>query len=242
MENDPRIRDLLAQIRHTGPLTEDQVTLPGRHAVVRVIRPVGIDQLLEQAASDPEQHLPYWSELWPSGIALAALLHREPGYVRGQPVIELGCGLGITAAVAVSLGAGLIATDYAPESLVLTRLTSYRYCGQEPETVQCNWRDPHHPLLDGSARFPVVLAADVLYERRDIVPLLDLLERLLAPGGVVLLAEPGRAPARAFLEQAAERGWTGSHWSFPGPWPDPKDEGVVVRIHELRRSEDARPA
>jgi predicted nicotinamide N-methyase len=228
----PRERELLELVAHTGPLQEDLVTIPGSPKTIRVIRPASIDQLLDQAASDPEQHLPYWSELWPSGIALAALIRRQPDLVRGKQVLELGAGVGITAAMGLACGAELIATDYAPESLILTQLTCLRYCGREPRTARVNWRDPAEPLLDGSVLFPVVLAADVLYERRDIGPLLDLMERIVAPGGMFVLAEPGRNPARTFLEQATERGWRGDHSSFPGPWPDPKDEGVVVRIQK----------
>jgi predicted nicotinamide N-methyase len=237
-----RERELLAMLAHTGPLSEDMVTIPGSPKVMRVIRPESIDQLLDQAAVDPEQHLPYWSELWPSGIALAALIRRQPELVRDKTVLELGSGVGITAAMALACGADLIVTDYAPESLVLTRLTCLRYCNREPRTERVNWRDPAEPLLDGSQRYPIVLAADVLYERRDIEPLLDLVDRIMAPDGMFVLAEPGRNPARTFIERAAERGWRGEHSSFPGPWPDPKDEGVVVRIHELLRTPDTAPA
>ena len=48
-----------------------------------------------------------------------------------------------------------------------------------------------------------MLAADVLYEGRNVEPLLELLPRL-APE--VLLAEPGRPYAAAFLVRAARRG------------------------------------
>jgi predicted nicotinamide N-methyase len=159
--------------------------------------------------------------------------HRD--LVHGKPVLELGCGVGITAAIALGIGADVIATDYAPEALILTCLTSLRHAGREPETVQVNWRNADDPLLSGSQRFPVILAADVLYERRDIVPLLDLMDRMVEPGGLFLLAEPGRPPARAFLDQAIARGWQDRQSTCDGPWPDAGDEGVVVRIHELSR-------
>ena len=47
-----------------------------------------------------------------------------------------------------------------------------------------------------------MLAADVLYEHRNVAPLLELLPRL---GEQALLADPGRPAARAFLE--ALSGW-----------------------------------
>ena len=88
----------------------------------------------------------------------------------------------------------------------------------------------------GPGGFPVVLAADVLYERRDVAPLLALVERIVAPDGLLWLAEPGRAVAGAFVETARAQGWAGSSDTHPGPWPDPKDAGVVVTVHQLRRS------
>lgn len=232
---DQRERELLAEVAHTGILREDIVAIPGGAVSLRVTRPASIDQLLDHVVDDPEQNLPYWAELWPSGIGLAAFLLRNRSLVRGKQILELGCGLGITAAVAMGIGADVIATDYAPESLTLTRLTSSRHCDREPETARVNWREPKEPWLNGFQRFPIVLAADVLYERRDVEPLLDLMDRILESDGLFLLAEPGRNPARIFLEQATERGWSGGQSSYVGPWPDPKDKGVVVRIHELSR-------
>lgn len=217
-----------------GPLVEETVAIPGTDRWVSVVRPADIDALLEHVVDDPEQNLPYWAEVWPSGIALAAAIAREPELVRGRRVLELGCGIGITAAVALDAGADMVVTDYAPESLLLTRLTSRRFAGREPETHRLNWRAPLPDtiLADG---FPVVLAADVLYERRDITPLLDLAGRIVAPDGILWLAEPGRPPAAAFLERAHEWGWSirSSRWN--GPWPDPKDAGVIARVHLLQR-------
>ena len=54
--------------------------------------------------------------------------------------------------------------------------------------------------------WPLVLASDVLYEARNVAPLLALLPRLTAAGGEVWLADPGRAPAGRFLERR-RRAW-----------------------------------
>ena len=44
-----------------------------------ISRPVDYDRLIDDAAADPEQNLPYWAELWPSGVALAAKIACDPG-------------------------------------------------------------------------------------------------------------------------------------------------------------------
>jgi predicted nicotinamide N-methyase len=174
--------------------------------------------------------------LWPSGIALAASIARAPDLVRNARCLELGCGLGVTAVAALRAGADLLATDYAPQALALCRHNCLVNAGRAPRTLQMNWRRPTRRLrtLAGQG-FPVVLAADVLYERRDVEPLLDLVDWLVAPGGLLWLAEPGRPPAAAFLEAATERGWRGAFEEVAGPWPDPNDREVIVRVHRLRR-------
>lgn len=234
---DMRSAALVAALGSVGALREEAVSVRGVARPLGVIRPVDTDLLLDRIVDDPEQNLPYWAELWPSGVALASEIAAEPALVAGKRVVELGSGVGITAAVALDAGADLLATDYAAESLILTRYTCLHHAGREPETMHLNWRserDVDRLLADGP--FSVVLAADVLYEQRDVAPLLRLVERLLAPGGVLLLAHPGRPPARRFLELARNDGWANSVHEYMGPWPDPDDFGIVVFVHRLTRS------
>ena len=73
--------------------------------------------------------------------------------------------------------------------------------------------------------WPLVLASDVLYEARNVAPLLALLPRLTAAAGEVWLADPGRAPAAGFLAAAAER------WRIDAI---PHDGPAHVTVHRLR--------
>ena len=219
-----------------GPLVRETVRLPLAGRDFDVLRPANTDDLLDRSADDPEQNLPYWAEIWPSGIASAdALLTTDP-IVAGTRVLEIGAGLGITAAAALLAGADLLCVDYFPESLAHCRRNAVRNAGREPETLALNWRRPDEALwgLIGDG-FPLVLAADVLYEGRDVVPLADFVDRLLAPGGLFFLAHPGRPPALRFLELLERRGWQDVATTHAGPWPDPKDEEVVVSLHRLHR-------
>jgi predicted nicotinamide N-methyase len=233
-----RRSELLATLADVGPLRQDRVDLPATEESLVISRPVDFDRLIDAAAADPEQNLPYWAELWPSGVALAAKITRHPELVRGRRVLELGCGLGVTAIAALNAGADLLVTDYACEALALCSLNAHDQTGKTPAALRVNWRDPDQEFLvttgDG---FPIVLAADVLYEGRDVEPLLTLCQRLISPGGELWLAEPGRPPAARFLESILGSGWIGESEQYNGPWPDPEDnrKGVVVAIHRLRR-------
>jgi predicted nicotinamide N-methyase len=213
------------------------VDLPRTTESLTISRPVDYDRLIDDAAADPEQNLPYWAELWPSGVALAARIARDPTIVQGRRVLELGCGLGVTAIAALRAGADLLVTDYSPEALALCSLNALEQAGTQPNTLRANWRDPDPSLRDTGDGFPVVLAADVLYERRDVDPLLALVERVVTPDGELWLAEPGRPPAARFLDSIGARGWSAESEQCSGPWPDPEDnrKGIVVTIHRLRR-------
>lgn len=229
------------RLSEIGALIEEIVTLPWSGATMSVLRPATIDELLDRAEHDPEQNLPYFAEIWPSGIALADLLSEQPGFVAGRRVLEVGCGLGVTAVAAARTGATLTICDYFTESLTLAKHNLHAADCSVERAVQLNWRDEAsiERLLAG-AQFPVIIAADVLYESRDIDPLLTFFERALEPMGTLIIAEPGRPVARRFFDRADTRGWDGGEIArHDGPWPDPKDKGVSVTIHTLRRERGA---
>jgi predicted nicotinamide N-methyase len=235
-ESRPQVQRLRRRVERIGPLEVVTARLPVSGVEYQITRPVDVDALLDAAEDDPEQNLPYWAALWPSGVALADAILAQPELVRHRRVLELGCGLGTTAIAALASGALLLATDYANDSLALCRYNAARNAGREPDTRQLNWRKPGREFLRlARGGFPVVLAADVLYEERDIDPLLDLTWRIVAPGGLLWLAEPRRSVAARFVESARERGWSGETVTFDGPWPELDDTGVRVRIHQLRR-------
>lgn len=231
-KNTTEIDKRIAAIEQLTTTARETVHIPNTDVTMTVVRPADIDLLLDAAEDDPEDQLPYWAEIWPSGIALASELLNAPDIVANKPVIELGCGIGITAAAAVRAGARLVATDYSPHSLMLTELTCLLHGVEMPGVREVNWRDPAADLMQaGGSAWPVVLAADVLYEQRDIEPVLDVLERILAPGGTVMLAEPGRRPSKLAIERARERGWRIETRAHTGPWPSRMDTGVVVSVH-----------
>jgi predicted nicotinamide N-methyase len=148
-------------------------------------RPEQPESLLDEEAFAEDEFMPYWAELWPAGLELARAL---PTDLDGTRVVELGCGLGVPSLVAAARGAEVTAVDWASDAVALLRENAARN-GLALGAVHADWRD-----YDGS--FDLALAADVLYEERNVDALLAALPRL-APE--VLLADPGRPHAGAFL-------------------------------------------
>jgi predicted nicotinamide N-methyase len=173
------------QARGYPRFVEDTVSIGQVELSLR--RPAEPEALLDEEAFADDEFLPYWAELWPAGLALARALPAELGGVRA---VEVGCGLGVPSLVAAARGARVTAVDWADEAIELLRENADRN-GLPLRAVHADWRRFH-------GQYDLALAADVLYEARNVEPLAELLPRL-APHGLVGLA--GRPHEAAFLDR-----------------------------------------
>lgn len=185
-----------------------------------VVLPRDSEALIDEERFAREEFLPYWAELWPSALALARAVAGLP--LRDLAVAELGCGLGLPSLVAAAGGARVLATDWAPEALPFVAENARRN-GVAVALLECSWTEPAELVARGP--FDLVLASDVLYERVNVPLIAALLPRLVAPGGHVLLADPGRPALDAFLAAMAAAGWALASGS--------PDEGGRVVVHRL---------
>jgi predicted nicotinamide N-methyase len=160
--------------------------------------------LIDEQAFAQDEFLPYWAELWPAAHALAAALPD----VAGARVVELGCGLGLPSLVAAARGARVTASDWADDAIHLLRENAARN-GLELTAERRDWREPWDETFD------LVLAADVLYERRNVEPLVA---RLSTLADTSLLGLAGRSYEETFL----------------GLWPGDV-EAVADRVVRLAR-------
>jgi predicted nicotinamide N-methyase len=201
-------------------LIEDLVDLGGR--VLSILRPPDAEALLEEEAFDHEEFLPYWAELWPSGVALAQEVSKRS--VEGLGVAELGSGLGLPSLAAALGGARVLATDWSPDAIDLLGRNAARN-GADLELLVCSWSEPARLVSRGP--FDLVLAADVLYEQRNVDQLIRLLPQLVT-SGEVMLADPGRPHLKTFLDAAAES------WKITIA-PRPQERAANLALYSLRK-------
>lgn len=195
-------------------LVERTLSVAGRDLTLQI--PRDLEALFTEEAFAHEEFVPYWAELWPSALALAEVVGDLPA---GTRVLEIGCGLGVPSLVAARSGLTVTAADWAPDAISVLRDNAARN-GAHLTSAQWSWTADPAPL---DPPFDLVIAADVLYEHRNVAPLLAVLPAL-APQ--VWVADPGRLPTPEFLAGAATS-WAVDRIPHPGP--------PTVTIHRLRR-------
>ena len=202
----------------------ERIPLPGGE--IELVRPRDVEALLSEEAFEHEEFLPYWAELWASAVALAHDVSLRS--LRGKRTLELGCGLGLPSIAAARSGGRVLATDWSPDAVLATAANAARN-DVRVETLECSWASPEAIVERGP--WDLVLASDVLYERRNANLLLRLLPKLVDARGLVLIADPQRAAAARFLERVESEGWLLKTTGTP--------RSERVRLHRLRRSASA---
>jgi predicted nicotinamide N-methyase len=177
---------------------EEVFTIGGRELVI--LRPRNADDLITEADYVKDERLPYWADIWPSSMMLAERLLEEKG--AGRSLIELGCGSGLCACAAALSGFDVLATDYYDDALLFTEMNARVNAGRPVKTRHVDWSAIPADL----GTFDVVLAADVMYEPRYPAMVASAMDRMIAPAGHALIADPGRIAFPDFLTEIATRG------------------------------------
>jgi predicted nicotinamide N-methyase len=115
--------------------------------------------------------------------------------------LDLGCGMGLAGTVAARMGMRVLFADLETPALLFAKLNSLPDAARV-RTRRLDWRTDR---LD--ERFDLILGADILYERKQWDHLEPFWRNHLAPGGTILLGEPGRQSGDLFDPWIRERGW-----------------------------------
>src|SRR4051812_46398627 len=173
-----------------GPVVEEQVFI--EEQTFRLTKPTDSDRLLDhpavRSAFAADEYMPYWADLWPAARMLAKVLVREQFAIGEGPgrlhALEVGCGLGLPGLVALSLGMRVTFSDYDATAVHFAAANARRHGYPDFDLLHMDRRFP-----PADRKFKLILAADLIYEMRNIDPLVGLIEAMLHPDGECLLTD-----------------------------------------------------
>lgn len=176
-------------------------------AILKVKDANALVDAIDPATFADDERLPYWADIWTSSLELARLCLSELD-LRDKRLLELGCGLGLAGIAATRAGAFVTFSDYEQDALDFSRYNALLNLTPEAfsrtEFLQLDWRSVGNAGLPPPEEFDMIIAADVVYERRNFFPLIGVMQQLLKRGGVVVLTEPGRSIGEYFFNLLRE--------------------------------------
>jgi methyltransferase-like protein 23 len=201
----PRVEGFIGSVTQPLDPPRDEYHLRlGPHAWTIAHGGALIDVWDEQRYLGEERSVaPYGVALWPASIALAHELASLAAELRGKHVLELGAGTGLPGIVAATFGARVVQTDFHEAVLALGRRNAERNRVHDIEHRLADWT-----RWGESARYDLILGADVIYAPRNHPHLRAIFESNLAPGGRLLLTDPFRKSSLELLEAMEHDGWT----------------------------------
>ncbi len=160
-----------------------------------------------------EDLCPYFGVVWPSALALAAIVASETR--AGDELLEIGCGLALPSLVAARAGARVVATDSHPEVPRFLARNIERNLGgpgsaDRLEFLPIDWQKTTpqiEPAPLAGKRFARVIGSDILYERKHPPLVARVIDEHLAPGGQAIVTDPGRPYLQNLADEMKARGY-----------------------------------
>jgi predicted nicotinamide N-methyase len=167
------------------------------------------DQRLEIFVPDPKQvqevykqqqngeiDFPYWSQVWPSAIALSEFIIKNPVYVKGKKVLELGAGLGLPSFAAAKWASNICCSDYHAEAVAIIKKTIAHHQLDNIWVEKLQWEN-----LPDKTHVDTLLLSDVNYNPEDFEVLHETIRQFINNGTCILLSTPQRLLAKPFIEK-----------------------------------------
>jgi ETFB lysine methyltransferase len=182
---------LEASLSRRFRVVETHVQIANRS--LAMLHPASAEDLIDEKEFEQDERLPYWAELWPSSRVLGERLLAMRGEQRS--LLELGCGAGLVATCASIAGFDVVVSDYYDDALAFAKVNAWRNGAPTPRGIVLDWRNLPNKL----ARYDVVVASDVLYERPYGRFVAQTLAASLGDDGVAWIADPGRVARDTFV-------------------------------------------
>ena len=170
-------------------------------------RVAGRDWRLRVLADRTQNEDPMFGELWPVSLLLAERMAAYPA--EGLRVLEAGCGLALPSLVLKSRGIDVTASDRQPEAGEFLAVNA-ALNGVAPVPFRLSdW------ATDDLGKFDLLIGADIVYETGQAEVVAGFLARHAAPGGTIVIADPGRRLLSRFRRLMQAQGRTCREELFP---------------------------
>jgi len=169
--------------------------LPGKTIKLTLVKDI------EKLITDPcdEDKVPCWADIWPAARGISYWIWKHISF-NGQEVLELGAGLGLPGVVCGLKGARVTFSDFNQTALDISSRNARLNGLVDFDTLLADWRTyrPHK-------RFNWVVGSDIFYDPKLNSHLLNLIPAIVAPGGGILAAHPGRPATFDFIRALGSR-------------------------------------
>ncbi|HEC99770.1 MAG TPA: hypothetical protein ENN18_05250 [Proteobacteria bacterium] len=187
-------KDKLREIEKRFGIETTPVTVRGKTLQIAQVR--DIERLVEKQFSreDPLADFPFWARIWEASIILAdQLAQLEP--VDGKEMLEIGAGIGLSGLFAAAFGHNVAITDYDQDALCFAMLSAEI---NGLDKVRFQTLDWCAPVL--YKKYHYIIGSEVLFNEKLLLPLYELLQKALAPDGIVFFAhdKSRMSPCRFF--------------------------------------------
>ncbi len=149
-----------------------------------------------------DDFIPYWTELWPSAKGLSSFLAENLHIIKDENIFEIGCGLGLPSLISAKLGAQkVVATDLIEDALDHVILNAS--LNGVSELVEVKIADWTKMEVSDWSSFEVILAADIIYEKRFVDEFINFISKIISSHQekLVVIAEPQRQVAATMIKE-----------------------------------------
>jgi predicted nicotinamide N-methyase len=155
--------------------------------------------------------VPFWASVWPAAQVLARFLLDQPDLVRGQEVIEIGCGGAVASIAARKAGARRVtANDIDPVAIAIARQNG----AQNRVSLQFDCENRIETGSVGQAQ--LILCSDFFYARSESLALAGLLAGWRDRSITILIGDGGRAFVPADYRDVLREEWVDADSDLEG--------------------------